>query len=666
MEATVKKREWVKTAAIIFLAVLLVLTFFSNTIMNASLPEVAAQQVSSGSINAKIRGSGTIAANETYDVTISQTRKIASVKVKVGQTVNTGDVLFTLEATESDELKQAQDTLTSLERAYEKALLTASTSDAQENREVQKAREAYNEALTIYRQYSTMDAANLAAAQAEADAALKELQRQSKDAQKELTDAQADRDYTEAQANVATLEAKVTELETKYNELVQQVNDYENQNPAQPPMDADYIKQLTDQKRGELNNANAQKDTDWATYGTSYSELVDSVSKGDLLVAETLANDVDYLTTYLFDNFNYKPLTNAQAHAESMAQAYKVIAEDLKRIETLESELEALENMQPSTDVPTDVSLEELKRQRDAAYRELRSTQSELDSTKNAIERHELYIERLEDQVDAISDAVDDQQAEVDKLSSASSAAETVKSTKQALEDLIFAQSLGDTANLDLKDQQEDIEKQKQLIEELTKDADGADVTAKVSGIVSEIHVTAGNTAGADSPLCTINVADRGYTIKIPVTLEQSRRVSVGDSAELVNYWGGDVTATLESIANNPENPGKGKLLVFRLSGEVEPGTTLTLSIGQKSASYDALVPNSAIRTDNNGSFVLAMVAKSTPLSTRYTATRVDVQVLASDDTYTAVSGIGAGEFVITTSTKPIEAGTQVRLVDES
>ena len=108
MEANVKKREWVKTAAIIFLAVLLVLTFFSNTIMNASLPEVAAQSVTSGAINAKIRGSGTIAANETYDVTISQTRKIASVKVKVGQQVNAGDVLFTLEAAESDELKQAQ------------------------------------------------------------------------------------------------------------------------------------------------------------------------------------------------------------------------------------------------------------------------------------------------------------------------------------------------------------------------------------------------------------------------------------------------------------------------------------------------------------------------------------------------------------------------------
>ena len=31
-----KKREWVKTAAIVFLSVMLVLTFFSNTIMNCA------------------------------------------------------------------------------------------------------------------------------------------------------------------------------------------------------------------------------------------------------------------------------------------------------------------------------------------------------------------------------------------------------------------------------------------------------------------------------------------------------------------------------------------------------------------------------------------------------------------------------------------------------
>ena len=71
-------------------------------------------------------------------------------------------------------------------------------------------------------------------------------------------------------------------------------------------------------------------------------------------------------------------------------------------------------------------------------------------------------------------------------------------------------------------------------------------------------------------------------------------------------------------------------------------------------------------RTDSNGTFVLAIVAKSTPLRTRYTATRVDVQELAKDDTVTAVTGLSSGDFVITTSPKPIEAGTQLRLVENN
>ena len=76
MEIKAKKREWVKNVAIILLAVLLVLTFFSNTIMNRNLPEVATQYVSDGTINAKVRGTGTVQANGTHVVKAEQTREI--------------------------------------------------------------------------------------------------------------------------------------------------------------------------------------------------------------------------------------------------------------------------------------------------------------------------------------------------------------------------------------------------------------------------------------------------------------------------------------------------------------------------------------------------------------------------------------------------------------
>ena len=224
--------------------------------------------------------------------------------------------------------------------------------------------------------------------------------------------------------------------------------------------------------------------------------------------------------------------------------------------------------------------------------------------------------------------------------------------------------SPADTAALDMQAAKKAIEEAKANIEKLTKDADAQEVTAKVGGTIASVTVTAGDTASADTAIATINQTDRGFTVKLSITNEQAKKVKVGDTAELVNYWG-DATATLETIGNDPQNPQKNRQLTFRLTGsDIQPDSNITLAIGQQSASYDAIVPTSAIRTDNNGSFVLAIVSKSTPLSTRYTATRVDVQVLASDDKSSAVSGIGSGEFVITTSTKPIEAGTQVRLAE--
>ena len=62
--------------------------------------------------------------------------------------------------------------------------------------------------------------------------------------------------------------------------------------------------------------------------------------------------------------------------------------------------------------------------------------------------------------------------------------------------------------------------------------------------------------------------------------------------------------------------------------------------------------------------FVLVVLAKSSPLGNRYIANRVDVQVLAQDDTTAAVSGLSAGDYVITTSSKPLEAGMQVNMVE--
>ncbi len=88
------------------------------------------------------------------------------------------------------------------------------------------------------------------------------------------------------------------------------------------------------------------------------------------------------------------------------------------------------------------------------------------------------------------------------------------------------------------------------------------------------------------------------------VTTEQAKKVKIGDEAEIQYFWYGDASATLQSIATDSQNPSKNKILKFAVKGDVTPGQSLQLAMGSKGQNYEVIVPNSAIREDNNGKFV--------------------------------------------------------------
>ena len=659
------KREWVKTFAIIFLVILLILTFFSNTIMNRSLPEVATQSVTSGAINAKIRGTGTVSANETYDVTISQTRKIRSVLVKVGDQVSAGDPLFMLEASESDELKQAQDSLDQMVLSYQKSLIEASNSSSTENREVQKLREAYNEALETYRLYSTADPSQITRALEQAKVTLTDLQRAQQDADEAVSEASSDSAYAEAQKNVTDLQTEASGIQ---GEIDAAKGGLDKNLPSTTSGVNSLINDLNSSKRSlqsSLTNAQNQYKTDAdtpvsipnvpdKTNEALYKEYV-SFANGYLDLCST---NVEFLKDFMRQTLEDESLVTDD-YAKALQNAYILLTRYQENIDSITQQIAAVDTQIAAAETQADLlySIDALQNELDFVNSNLRNAESIVASWADK-------IERLQKDAKEAKRAVEDQQALVDKYTQASSAASTLKAAEEALEDKVFTVNLGNSGSLDLQAAKKAIEEQEKLVEELTSNADGQEVTANVSGVISAINVTAGNTAGAETALATITVADRGYTVNISVTNDQAKQVKIGDAANISNYYYGDLTATLENIINDPQAMGKGKILVFRLSGDVEAGSNITLSIGQRSANYDAIVPNSALRSDANGDFVLVVTSKSSPLGNRYVATRADVQKLASDDTTTAVSGLAAGDFVITTSTKPIEAGEQVRLVD--
>lgn len=445
------RKDWIKNLAILFLSIMLVLTFFSNTIMNYSLPQVATQYVQQGDISPKVRGSGVAEVEDPYSVKVPNARVIKNVNVMVGDTVKKDDVLFELEDQESEELKQARQDYEDAKSNFQKALYSGELT----NEAVERIRNG--EYLTEDEMQERLDAAN-----------------------------------------------------SNYNNAVAE-----------------------DMEAGlEVERLGGGSDTS---------------GMGSTQAAAVAAQD-------------------ARKLAE--AQAYKA---------------------------ETEANLTKATNSRDTT---IKSIQAELE-------------------LKSIKKTMDEAQAKIEKL-----------------------------------------EKQEK----------GATVKTPVSGTVTSVTYSIGDTTSGDTAGAVIQQEGKGMTVSFTCTKEQAQTLKVGEEAKPQNEWAySEFSAKLLSITADPSDSSGSKILKFEIqSPDVEPGDNVQLSVGANSKSYDLTVPNSAVREDNNGKFILIVSSRESPLGNRYIATRVDVQVLDSDELLTAISGALSGyEYVITTATKPVSAGMQVRLAED-
>ena len=565
-----KRREWVKNAAIIFLSVMLVLTFFSNTFMNYSLPEVAAQYVQSGTITAKIRGTGTVESGDPYNVKISETRTISSVLVKTGDKVEKGAPLLLLEDKESKELTDAQAALDKAMLDFELALLSGDIS----NSTFQNVQNGNVASINTYQ-------SRIVAAEAEIDRWQKQVD----------------------EATNAINQLKTAQVNVDVGGTPDTGSEQNKVNAAQAALNSDEVKIAKD----KISEWQAAQATCQATID-KYNENIASSVSGNGFVNQVTEDE------------------------------YQLALKNREQYQSLINERQAFINNNPDKVKAYDEKVKALA----DANKALADKQNSKENSTNSL-----------------TVQTQNWQTELDKRNIQLKAAQDTK--EQLLKDI--------STELNLDYQLDSLQKQRDDIAKLQENAVGASIEAPISGTITSVTVKAGDEAQPDTALVTMQPEGKGFTMSFSVTNDQAKRLSVGDKADLVNSWRySDMDITLASIKPDTTDPGQKKLLTFDITGdEVTPGQSLNVSVGQKSANYDLIVPNSAIREDSNGKFILIVESKSSPLGNRYVATRVDVEVLASDDTQSAVSGALYGsEFVITTSTQPVEAGKLVRLANNS
>ncbi len=687
-----KKRELIKTIAIIFLVIMLLLTFFSQTIMNHSLPEVATQVVQSGTINAKIRGSGTVAANESYEVVMEQTREVRSVCVKAGDTVEEGTLLFVMGDMESQEMKDAQNALQEAELAYQKQILTFSKTYAENDLKVKNLRLDLEKAIHDRDTNKVSDTeisyakGNLASAKTQ-QSQLELLLGELKAAQ------ESSEEYTEAKSKVDELNNKIKELETAadgYREQLGELNTTGEVNhdkaisTAQTALDT--AQSALSAAQAELNAAQTTLNTDYIAYRDTYNSLIAAV-RG--VYPDASESDRTQLKSYIEAFLAQKPedtpgLTDWQnaynvlkKDEETIATKQAAVSEKQADVRAKQTALQEARADASNADGTADSKRQNIQNKLDKAQADLSAAQSQLRDAQARLDAASSANSQLKEQIkvyesskreqDAAVTELDEKLKELEKKQEVYKAAvETVDSKQRELEEALSGKDISQQMdNLDLESQRLKIEQQRELVAKYQADTTETEIKSKVAGVVKSINVTAGKDTKPGEAMAVIDVVDRGFTIKVSVTNEQAKQVKIGDAADVSNYyWGNDIQATLEAITADPEGGGQKRLLVFRITGDIEAGTNISLSIGQRSANYDTIIPKSALREDTNGNFVLVVTSKSTPLGNRYTATRADVQVLAQDDNNAAVSGLAANDYVITTSSKPLDAGTQVRMVE--
>lgn len=659
-----KRREWVKNAAIVFLVIMLLLTFFSNTIMNYSLPEVATQYVQSGTITAKVRGTGNVEANDPYNVIVKESRVIESVAVKQGDQVEKDQVIYYLENKESDELKKAEDELEELELSYMKGLFGGTVSPEIIN----KVASGRTDSFASYQAMVTDIQNRLEAAEArvkECQNVLDNLNLQStvntnnatvSTAADELAKIQATADLASAQAafdaykerRVAEVSAQIAEVEKQVEDLRELVSKAETLAEGNTgtgggtTTSIDSLRTKKEETEKKLEDTiqgiliKAKSDTDFTNGG--YAETIDGVKQW---LADNPQKAPDYVTLMTDYDVAYaedKIAGDLLNEAINSLSGYSTYQASLSQ---KEAELNALKNKLAEINAITVNSNEDVK------------------NATNRLAQAEKNINEITSANKETSVSYQNQIANAEAaLKNAQAVYELLKTEQTELAADI-------NAELDLSKINKDIAEKKEEIARLKESSMGTAITAPVAGTITSLAYVAGETTKPEEAAAVIQVEGKGYTLKISVTNEQAKKVQVGDTAELQNAWYyDDVQAILSSIKPDPDNPGQKKVLEFEVTGSsIQAGQALNISVGQRSSEYELVVPNSAVREDNNGKFILIVESKSGPLSNRYIATRVDVEVLASDDNNTAISaGLYGYEYVITTSTKPVEAGKQVRL----
>ena len=186
---------------------------------------------------------------------------------------------------------------------------------------------------------------------------------------------------------------------------------------------------------------------------------------------------------------------------------------------------------------------------------------------------------------------------------------------------------------------------------------------ANADGVIVNVNIGQGSFVEQNILLYEIASDNGDYKTNIIVPEESLKFVELGQEASVdIGGYPNKVKGIIKEIEPYGASGGQYKAtIVLKDLDSGVAGKLANITITHSSKEYELIVPNGAVQKDDKGYYVMAVRPNDTIIGDGYLAVKVSVELLDSDDTLSAISGMFVVEPVILTSTEDVISGQQVR-----
>ena len=610
----------------VLLVIVVIAAVVINRMMAAAVPAsgttyqyVRTTTLTKTSLEDSVTVTGIVASGSEASVTVAdnaKTYKVASVEVEVGDEVQAGDVICTLDTSD-------------LEKQIESAELSYSDT-------LQSAQTTYDRALESYEVAAVKHENNLI------------------DLQENIT--KADENLTKAQENLDSAKSSRDSAQNTVNSCQNTVNSLQSAYNAAQGISS-YVSSY-DMAVDALNNAAAALDSAYQNYTTAYMNYTGTTDKEAAKPALEQAVAALQSAWDAYGSGTIDTATNASISATNQRTVTGTVAPDVDSvnsqldgtglsldppaadtlISTFNNAAQTLLNQESAVTSGTGMTYQQVIDTYNQAQSQLTAAKSALTQAETAITTAQTQVETAESQVESAHDAYDTEK----NSTTLTTAWQQVEDAETRLEQ---AKRVPDTLQT-LRDTLED-----------------CTLTATMSGTVTELNATVGS--ACTGTVATIQNTD-GLTVEVTISANDVADVKTGMECYITSDSTGDtrIKGTLTQIdpVANEQGTFGAKVKVDTADSGLLIGIQAQVEILKSVTDNVFVVPIDAVATAEDGSSYV--YRKTGGEGVDMTFEQVTVTTGESNDYYVEISGDDLAEGDVIRSTADLSEGIDTATID--